>query len=186
MFTPIQTARLLLRPFREGDLQAFVDYRNDPEVARFQSWDSISAEKAWLFIEEVRRARPGIPGEWYQVAIALRATDELIGDIGLGTDASDPFQAEIGFTLSRPHQGKGYGTEAVSALIEYAFTNLDISCIVGICDARNTSSSRLMERVGMKFISQTQNVFFKGQYCDENHYAIERGEWTRRVLRTED
>jgi RimJ/RimL family protein N-acetyltransferase len=177
MFTPIQTSRLTLRPFQRADLLSFLDYRNDPEVARYQSWESISEERGRLYIDEVKDAQPGVAGEWYQVAIVLRETGELIGDIGLGIEREDPSQGEIGFTLSREHQGKGYGAEAVGALLDFAFSELGLRRITGTCDTRNTASARLMQRVGMKYAGRTNSVYFKGEYCDEDHYAIHRDAW---------
>ena len=52
VFTQLETPRLIIRRFQDKDLAAFVDYRNDPEVARYQSWDSISAPRAQSFIQE--------------------------------------------------------------------------------------------------------------------------------------
>lgn len=179
MSLPLQTPRLTLRPFQSGDLRTFLAYRNDPQVARYQSWETIREEWARVFIADCARSEPGRPGEWYQVAITLRKTGELIGDMGLGTDGDDPTQGEVGFTLAQEHWGKGYASEAVSALLDYAFSTLNMSRIRANCDTRNEASARLMERVGMKRVSHSHNVFFKGEYCNEYHYAIEREEWAR-------
>ena len=108
---PILCARLTLRRFQEKDLAAFVAYRSDSEVARFQSWSSMNDDEARDFIRQQQRAQFGVPGEWFQIAIAQRETDALIGDIGVCLKADDPACAEIGFTLSRENQGKGFASE---------------------------------------------------------------------------
>ena len=64
-------------------------------------------------------------GTWFQLAIELVETGELIGDCGLHTLADRPGQAEIGITMACEHQGRGYATEAVSCLLDYVFRRLD-------------------------------------------------------------
>jgi RimJ/RimL family protein N-acetyltransferase len=179
MFPTTQTPRLTIRSLQASDLPAFHAYRNDPEVARYQSWEWISEEGARRFIEECLRARPGVPGQWYQVAIALRETGALIGDMGLGVDLADSGQGEVGYTLSREHWGRGYGSEAVAALLDYAFSALGLTRINAMCDTRNTASARLMEKVGMTRVGISRDVLFKGEFCDEYRYSIDRDEWAR-------
>ena len=72
-FTMIETARLRLRRFRMEDLEALHAYRDDPEVARYQSWDSpYSLDDARAFIAEVMPDDPDTPGEWFQFAVCKR------------------------------------------------------------------------------------------------------------------
>ena len=77
----ILTERLSLRPFRADDLEAFVAYRSDPEVARYQSWDSpYSMADAESFLSSQRELVFGQPGEWLQLAIVDRATGAVCGE----------------------------------------------------------------------------------------------------------
>ncbi len=84
------------------------------------------------------------------IAIALKGADDLIGDCALKVARGDARQAEIGFTLSRAYQGKGYAAEAVSRLLDWAFGELDLHRVVAITDQRNEPFSRLLERLGMR------------------------------------
>jgi RimJ/RimL family protein N-acetyltransferase len=61
-FTTIASERLVLRRFEETDIASFVAYRNDPEVARYQSWESCTEREAAAMIEELGSLRPGTPG----------------------------------------------------------------------------------------------------------------------------
>ena len=119
----LETERLAIRRFADSDLEPFLAYRNDPEVARYQSWDSCTGREATAMIEELKSEQPGTPGEWFQFAIELKETGALVGDCALKVE-EDGRQAEVGFTLSREHQGKGYASEAVSRLLDYAFGQL--------------------------------------------------------------
>jgi hypothetical protein len=99
-FARLESERLILRRFADSDLAPFLAYRNDPEVARYQAWESCTEHEASAMIEEMKSLQPGAPGEWFQFAIELKQTGALIGDCALKVE-QDGRQAEIGFTLSR-------------------------------------------------------------------------------------
>jgi RimJ/RimL family protein N-acetyltransferase len=180
---PSEAAGVCCSRFEDSDLAPFMSYRNDPEVARYQAWETCTEQEATAMIEELKSQQPGTPGEWFQFAIELKKTGVLIGDCGLKTEA-DGRQAEIGFTLSREHHGKGYASEAVSCLLDYAFGDLGLHRVVAITDHENEPSVALLERLGMRreghFI---QNAWFKGRWTSEFLYAVLAGEWLRREPR---
>jgi RimJ/RimL family protein N-acetyltransferase len=127
----------------------------------------------------MRSAEPGSPGEWFQFAVMLKGTGQLIGDCGLKTE-EDGRQAEFGVTFAREHQGKGYAYEAVSRLLDYAFADLGMYRVVAIADRQNAPSVALLERLGMRREgSFTRNVWFKGHWASEYLYAILKVEWLR-------
>ena len=177
----LQTDRLFLRPFLESDLEAFAAYRSDPEVARYQGWDApYSLEKAAAFIAEMKEKQPGLPGEWFQIAIERKQEVGLIGDCVFRIQAHDARQAEIGFTLSCAHQGQGYATEAVTCLLDYLFRTLNLHRVTVICDAENQASARLLERLGMRREGRfVENIWFKGAWGSEYLYAVLGKEWKR-------
>src|SRR5919107_3868931 len=180
-FTRIESERLVLRRFKESDLAPFMAYRNDPEVAKYQIWDYCDKQEATAFIREMESARPGVPGEWFQFAIESKETGTLVGDCALQVDGQEPYRAEIGFTLAREHQGKGFASEAVSCLLDFAFASLELHRIFAIADCRNKPSWRLLERVGMRQEGHfLENVWFKGEWSDEYLYAVLKDEWLDR------
>ncbi|MBZ4419291.1 GNAT family N-acetyltransferase [Myxococcus sp. RHSTA-1-4] len=182
-FDRVVASRLVLRRLRAEDLEALVACRNDPEVSRYQSWSDYDAERGRQLIESMDGRQPGQPG-WFQFAIALKETDALVGDCALRTD-EDPRLGEIGFTLSRQHQGRGLGTEAVRTLLGYAFDTLHMHRVIAVTDVKNTASVRTLERVGMRreghFI---EDGWFKGAWCDDYLYAMLGREWARAAPRT--
>src|SRR6476660_5071940 len=104
VFTSIETARLQLRRFGDDDLPAFIAYRNDPDVARYQSWEGISEAAAVAFVREQQTASAGDPGEGIQIAIERKDSGRMIGDCFFKVLEDDPRQAEIGYTLAREAQ----------------------------------------------------------------------------------
>jgi RimJ/RimL family protein N-acetyltransferase len=162
------------------DLEPFWAYRNDPEVARYQSWESCSEREALDFIREMSSSEPGTPGEWFQFAVELKESGQLIGDRGLKTE-EDGRQAEIGVTLSREYQGMGYASEAVSRLLDHAFGYLALHRVVAIVDKENVPSVALVERLGMKREGPfVQNAWMEGHWTSEYLYAILRDLWRRK------
>lgn len=177
-FESLNSERLLLRRFADGDLPTLVAYRNDPAVARYQSWSSLSEAAARAFINDLRDAEPGKRGEWFQFAIALKATNEHIGDCALLVRADDTQQAEIGYTLARSHQGLGYGTEAVRCLLDYVFHELEIHRVIAQVDCRNDRSVALLERLGFRREGHFRKSFWlKGAWIDEYLYAMLAADW---------
>ena len=169
---PVFTERLILRRLHEKDIEALVAYRSDPEVARYQNWTQITEGEARGLIKAKRRTPFGIPGVWLQIAIALRETDALAGDIGVCA-SPDGRSAEIGFTLSVGHQGKGFAAEAVGRVIKLLFDETGIESVEAVTDARNTPSIALLERLGMK-LEKTEEAWFKGETCHEHRFVMTR------------
>lgn len=179
-FEAIGTERLRLRRFTRADMATLLAYRNDPEVARFQSWSAFTPAEAESFLREQDATEPGEPGRWFQFALEHRETGRVVGDCALHVPAAEPRQGEIGITLSRAHQGHGFGTEAVRRLLDFCFDTLALHRVTAVTDARNTPSAALLARVGMRREGHFhQNVWFKGAWGDEYLYAVLRSEWAR-------
>ena len=122
--------------------------------------------------------QPGVPGQWFQIAIELKETGVLIGDCAFKINEHNDRQAEIGYTLSRVYQGQGFATEALSCFLTYAFLTFDLHRIIAITDCENTASVALLERLGMRREGHfLQNAWFKGKWGDEYLYAILKEEW---------
>lgn len=182
-FEPLRTERLVLRRFRESDLAAFLEYRNDPAVARYQGWSWPMSEADGLaFIAGQRSAGPGEPGG-VQIAVALAESDELVGDLYFGLALGDGRQAMIGYSLARRHQGRGYATEAVRGLLGFAFGAAGLHRVTAIVDPRNRASVALLERLGMRREGHFVEAYYDavhGAWADEYLYALLREEWLRR------
>ena len=180
--TYFETPRLRARGFTPADVGAFVAYRADPEVARFQSWSDYTPDLGAALIEEMQGARPGVPGEWYQFALEDPSSGALVGDLALKVDEDEPRVAEVGFTLAPEHHGKGYGTEALGALLGFAFETFGLHRVIAVTDALNAPAAAMLERVGFRREAHLhENVFFKGAWGSEFLFAILEREWAART-----
>ena len=181
-FTELAGPRVALRRFHPDDVAKFVAYRSSEQVARFQSWDApYPREEGERFIREIAKQHPDTAGEWFQFAVALRSTRQLIGDCAAMPHADDPRQCDIGFTISTEHQGHGYATEAVRLLLAYLFTARGKHRITAYCDSRNAASIALLERLAMwREGHLRESTWAKGEWTDDLVYALLHDEWQSR------
>ncbi|TQS30885.1 GNAT family N-acetyltransferase [Microbispora sp. KK1-11] len=182
MFTPpypITTPRLVLRPFTEADLDDLHAFHSLPEVARYLYWDARTREETKAALDrKIACASLGEDGDVLSVAAALAGGGPVIGDLTLFLRSREHRQGEIGFVFNPAHQGRGLATEAAREILRIGFEGLGLHRIHGGCDARNTPSARLMERLGMRLEARlVENEFFAGAWSDELVYAMLAREW---------
>ena len=179
-FATLESERLLLRRFRQTDLAPFLAYRNDPEVARYQDWEGCTKAEGLRMIHTLEHEEPFAPGEWFQFAVALKETGNLMGDLGFRVE-EDGRQAEVGYTLAREHWGNGYASEAVVRLLDHAFGVLGLHRVSALVDRENGPSVAVLERIGLRREGAfVENAWFKGRWSSEYLYAVLREEWLAR------
>lgn len=175
----LDTDRLVIRPGTESDAAATWSYRR---LASVNEWLTGSPERLEKYQETFREAtrlantvivetKPEFGGDmvgdfmirvedaWAQTDVAPRAARR---------------QVELGWVLDPAHTGHGYATEAVTAIIDYCFEQLDAHRIVADCFLDNESSWRLMERVGMRreLHAVRDALHRSGRWLDSVGYAI--------------
>lgn len=176
---PLLTERLSLRPFRDDDLDAFHAIQSLRDVVRFLYWDPQSRDGAREMLER-RKLQVAIDreGEGLHLAADLPSTEGLVGHFSLFFASQEHRQGEIGFVMHPEHHGHGYATEGARLMLRLGFEELGLHRIVGRCDGRNTSSARLMERLGMRREAHlVENEFIKGEWTDELVFAMLDREW---------
>ena len=156
-------------------------YRSSPEVTQYQSWHPASESEVRNFIRKNGRIGFRHTDGWYQLGIYLRASLELIGDIGIHFLPADDEQIEIGFTVKPTEQRQGYAKEAVRAVLDYAFKNLRKHRVIASVDPRNAASIRLLEGIGMRKEGLFKRSIWTGQeWADDLRYGLLEEEWDTR------
>lgn len=176
-FLPRTAERIVLRRLTVDDLADFQAYRCDPDVARYQGWEATSDSEARAFLDANGKGRLLQPGEWCQIGIAAQPDARLIGDIGICL-SDEAREAEIGFSLNRQSQGKGLARAAVREAIQMVFDETSADRVIGITDARNLPSIRLLERLGFQKTDEIESIF-QGEACTEYVFAISRRQRAR-------
>jgi RimJ/RimL family protein N-acetyltransferase len=181
---PVRSARLLLRPLTEADVDDLVEYRSIPEVCRYVPFEPQSAD------DVIARMN----GPWRQQTLAqegssitlgaeLEDSGKLIGDVMLRWLSAEHHCGEIGYVFNPAYAGRGYAAEAAHAGLHLAFDDFGLHRVMARIDARNSASARLATRLGMRHEAYLrENEWFKGEWTDEIDFAILAQEWSRLKL----
>jgi RimJ/RimL family protein N-acetyltransferase len=177
---PLETERLVLRPYEEGDLEAFHAIRSQPEVVRYLYEDPLTLEQAREKLARLVASRAlEAEDEWLSAAVTLRDSDALIGDVAFHWVNVRHRTGEIGFVLDPAEQGHGYATEAARAMVDWGFGTFGLHRIIGRTEARNAASARVLEKLGMRLEAHlVENEWVKGEWQSELVYAILDREWS--------
>ncbi|PYY33292.1 N-acetyltransferase [Curtobacterium sp. MCJR17_055] len=170
----LTTARLSIEPLAERDIDAFTEYRRDPDVARFQSWDTdYSRADAERLVTDQPDGRLPSSGSWLQLAVRETGSDVLLGDLALHRLEDQPDTFEVGVTLARSSRGRGIATEALAALLDHLFDDEHAHRVVAFCDLRNDAVARLLTHSGFRQESrQVDADWFKGAWTTLDGYAL--------------
>ena len=170
----IITERTIVKDFERSHLADLYSYRSDPVVCRYQSFMIHSDEELEHFFNSQQGLILANNEEWKQIAITDH-DNNLLGDCAVKTLAFEKRIAEIGIALSPQAQGKGYASEALSALFEYLFENKEIHKVIAEIDIRNQASINLFERLGFSREALLRKHFWDeidNDWFDELHYGL--------------
>jgi RimJ/RimL family protein N-acetyltransferase len=179
---PITTDRLVLRPFAETDLDALHTYHQLPEVARYLMWPPRSREETAKSLR-YRIEHPALEqeGDVLVLAVELRETGTLLGEVNLGWVSEANRTGEFGFIFDPRHHGRGYAREAAVEMLRLGFEGLGLHRVIGRADARNDASANLMTRLGLRKEAHfVRNEYVKGEWADEVVFAMLADEWAAR------
>ncbi|MEG3616444.1 GNAT family protein [Isoptericola haloaureus] len=176
---PVRTSRLVLRTYREGDVEPMLAYYSDPEVARFLLEEPWTREEAEVNVAR-RMLRDGIHEPGSALALVVEHEGVVVGDIALWTTGDTSSRGEVGWAFHPQHTGKGYATEALRSLLAIAFDRYRMHRVVAQLDARNTASAKLCERVGMQREGYLRADWWsKGEWTDTLVYGMLDSDWKR-------
>jgi RimJ/RimL family protein N-acetyltransferase len=182
---PIATERLLLRPIDPAtDVDALHAYQSDVEVCRYIPYFPRSRDDVAARLADPEKIRSTLveAGQAIDLAVVLRETGELIGDVLLFWHSAEHRGGELGYVINPAFAGRGYATEAGGAMLSLAFDGLDLHRVVGRIDARNGASAAVLTKLGMRQEAHLrENEFFKGEWSDEIDFAILADEWRARA-----
>lgn len=174
---PIQTTRLLLRPFERTDAASMLEnWIADPAIQHEYGepvYPTICEVEALLerWISQYRQP------DFYRWAIIETATDACIGQIAFCRVYSDVETAEIEYCIGQSRWGRGYANEALSAVIAYAFEKTDFAKLEAYHRAENAKSGRVLEKSSMHRTDTVRRFVLAGEVPEgEVCYCIEMNE----------
>ena len=166
----LRTERLVLRMFREEDLDEYAAMTADPEVTRYLGdGGTLSRADAW-------RQMAMILGHWRLKGYGMWAAEEaatgrLVGRIGFFNPEGWP-GFELGWTLAREFWGRGYATEGARRALAYAFEEMGREHVISLIRPANLPSVRVAERLGER-LERSADLFGNPALV----YGISREDW---------
>jgi len=170
--TELRTARLLLRPPRPEDADAYFEIASDPEFAHFGSRQTIDREATGRALARI------IAMPWEQrPEFAIVLEGQVVGRVMLDVDRLNRIAA-LGYGIGRPWWERGLATEAARAALDYAFEALGVAKVWARADPRNVGSVRVLEKLGMQREGLLRgHLFFRGERVGRVYYGLLREEW---------
>ncbi|MBR2780839.1 MAG: GNAT family N-acetyltransferase [Eubacteriaceae bacterium] len=163
----IETDRLVIRPMNVTDIPALKKWMPDGSIYTYWGKGPGKAEKQpELLFEKKER-----PTKSFHLGIAEKETDEVIGDLWVYLIENDRM-AQIAIRLSKEKHGRGYGTEALSAMTGFCFENTELKRLWTQVDVRNTASVRMLEKCGYKREGLIRQGKMVNTWCDHYIYGI--------------
>ena len=176
-FPVLHTERLILKKPTEEDIIPLLELSQDEEVMEYFGVEPYKDEK---------QAREEV--EWFlkiwredtgtRWIVSLKEDDALVGEIGFYDYKKKHRKAEIGYKLARRHWRKGYMSEALTAMLDYIYSETDVNRVQALVDPRNPASLRLLEKHGFRREGVLRDYEYeRGAYVDLMMLSILRREW---------
>lgn len=164
--TIIETDRLILRKFKEKDIDILYNYRNNENCSKYQRWEDTSREYLINFIKEEKLKT--LNSDSLQLAIAHKENDDLVGDVFIAFKENC---ITIGYTVDYKYHRQGYAYEITKELINYLSDNFEDYEIVGLVHPENEPSKSLLEKLNFEsegYVEKLDSLV----YCLENILLI--------------
>ena len=192
-FRQIETERLILREIRMEDVYEYYERLfGDGDVCRYLLFDPHQdIGESLAAIQEIRQQYE--QGRFYRWGITEKGEDSLIGVIGLVRIDEEKSECSFAYLLGCDYWGKGYGTEALKAVIAFAFEELEIRRIVADHMAENPASGAVMRKAGMNHIGTEKAKYEKQcvlhdaeiyEICNGKSEGLTANDYQRQAMKT--
>lgn len=167
----IESERLLLREITFADVDKVVEHCSDPDLSRYMYIPyPYSVEDAINWINKHKEDFKN--DKIYTYGIVLKDSNELVGVISLSNKKEDK-NGEIGYWVGKKHWSKGYASEAMKAIIEFAFEVKKYHRVFARCMAENIASSKVMMKNGLTFEGRLkEHVFRNNRFYDMLYFGL--------------
>jgi ribosomal-protein-alanine N-acetyltransferase len=176
----IRTPRLLLRRLNDKDRNDLLEIVSDGDSLRYLDWRTMNGEDVEEWLVEGTKFRLVNPGFDAYFGAELEQSSKLIAVISFDYYNEEYRHAGFAIVVNRAFRNQGYGTETVRGVLDFAFEEMNLHRVASICDSRNASGLKMLEKSGMrregKFIESRK---VKDEWISPVHYAMLFREWRR-------
>lgn len=171
-FKNLETERLFLRRLSHDDAEEVLELRGNPETMKFIPRPLVkNLEDAIAHIDMINeKIDTNVGINW---GITIKDNDKIIGIIGHYRIQPENHRSEIGYMILPEHQGKGYVSEAILAILEYGFQDMNLHSIEAVIDPENSASERVLQKNGfVKEAHILENEYYEGRFWDTIIYSM--------------
>lgn len=163
----IETARMIIRPMTIADISDLKEWMSDQSIYTYWGKAPSKAEKnpELLFEKENK------PSKSFHLGIAVKEFNKVIGDLWVYLIENNRM-ASVAIRISRNYQGKGYGTEALSAMVRFCFNNTELKRLWAEVDIHNIASQRILEKSSFTREGLIRQGKMVNTWCDYYIYGI--------------
>ncbi len=171
-FPVLKSARLEFRKLTDADAPEILNLRGNPDTMKYIPRPlTNNLEDALAHIKMVNdKIDENKDINW---AVTEKGSAKCIGLMGFYRTQPEHYRTELGYMLAPEHWGKGYATEAINTLVDYAFTTLQFHSIEAVIDARHIASERVLQKSG--FVKEAyfkENFYYNNEFTDTVIYGL--------------
>lgn len=171
----LKTSRLILRDWQPTDADDLFEYAKDPDTGPNAGWQPHQTREESVKIIDYFMQENDV---W---AVVDQKDNKVIGSIGLHHDQHrrNENARMLGYVIAKAYWGRGYATEAAQAVLQYAFTSLDLELVSVMHFHFNLASKRVIEKCGFRYEGTLRQAIqlFDGRITDDVCYSLLRREW---------
>lgn len=159
VFHGLESSNIFFKPIDMKDAQAIHSYASDKNVKRFIGWPLMKTlDDTRSYIEEMLKREAA--GTHLYASVTLKATKEIIGTGMIFGFDHEARHGEVGYVFHPRHWGKGYGTETVALIEDFAFNVLNLKKLHARVIDANIGSARVLEKNGFELEGRLRDYYF--------------------------
>jgi RimJ/RimL family protein N-acetyltransferase len=169
---PITTPRLILRRLTASDWKDLLELFSDEELFLYDEGRPLEEEEILRWLQSDSLVKLTTPGQTFYLGIEARDGGKLIGQLTLTFAEPHGLQAQLMICLNRDCRRKGFGLEAVAAVLGFCFEGIHLHRLTALCDTQNTAARGLCEKAGLRREGEfVKNRFVRGEWMSSVWYA---------------
>ena len=178
-FPNLESERLVFRRLKDSDAPEVYKIRSNLERMKYIPRPILQNEEEALAMIQMMNAKidENTDINW---GVCLKNSDKIIGFMGFYRVQPESYRTEIGYMILPEYDGKGYVSEAVTTMLNYAFNTVGFHSVEAVIDPNNFGSARVLEKNGFRKEAHfIENFFWNNEFIDSVHYGILKREFVK-------
>ena len=177
-FPILESERLIFRQLKDSDAPEVFKLRSNPDNMKYIPRPLLKNEEEALAMIHMMNGKiaENTDINW---AVCIKNTDKIIGFMGFYRTQPENYRTEIGYMILPEYEGKGYVTEAVKTMLNYAFNSVGFHSVDAVIDPDNVGSEKVLLKNGFRKEAHfIENEYFEGKFWDSVHYGMLKKDFT--------